>query len=231
MNKKLSILIPVYNEEKTIFTILNKINESKIENFDFEVIVINDGSTDNTLKILQENQNLYDQLLNYEKNQGKGFAVKNGLKVVTGDYVIFQDADLEYDPSDYIKFTSLINKLSVDIIIGSRFNYSDYTRSHNIANKIGNHILTFFFNILYNSTFTDIYSCYLVFRKDLLDPNKLKTNGFEQHAEILCKLVKKGEKFYEVPINYNGRSAAEGKKIKFYHFFSVIYRIFIERFI
>ena len=143
MNKKLSILIPVYNEEKTIFTILNKINESKIENFDFEVIVINDGSTDNTLKILQENQNLYDQLLNYEKNQGKGFAVKNGLKVVTGDYVIFQDADLEYDPSDYIKFTSLINKLSVDIIIGSRFNYSDYTRSHNIANKIGNHILTF----------------------------------------------------------------------------------------
>lgn len=231
MNKKLSILIPVYNEEKTIFTILNKINESKIENFDFEVIVINDGSTDNTLKILQENQNLYDQLLNYEKNQGKGFAVKNGLKVVTGDYVIFQDADLEYDPSDFIKFTNLINKLSVDIIIGSRFNYSDYTRSHNIANKIGNHILTFFFNILYNSTFTDIYSCYLVFRKDLLDPNKLKTNGFEQHAEILCKLVKKGEKFYEVPINYNGRSAAEGKKIKFYHFFSVIYRIFIERFI
>ena len=231
MNKKLSILIPVYNEEKTIFTVLNKINESKIENFDFEVIVINDGSTDNTLKILQENQNLYDQLLNYEKNQGKGFAVKNGLKVVTGDYVIFQDADLEYDPSDFIKFTNLINKLSVDIIIGSRFNYSDYTRSHNIANKIGNHILTFFFNILYNSTFTDIYSCYLVFRKDLLDPNKLKTNGFEQHAEILCKLVKKGEKFYEVPINYNGRSAAEGKKIKFYHFFSVIYRIFIERFI
>ena len=231
MNKKLSILIPVYNEEKTIFTILNKINESKIENFDFEVIVINDGSTDNTLKILQENQNLYDQLLNYEKNQGKGFAVKNGLKVVTGDYVIFQDADLEYDPSDFVKFTNLINKLSVDIIIGSRFNYSDYTRSHNIANKIGNHILTFFFNILYNSTFTDIYSCYLVFRKDLLDPNKLKTNGFEQHAEILCKLVKKGEKFYEVPINYNGRSAAEGKKIKFYHFFSVIYRIFIERFI
>ena len=230
MNKKLSILIPVYNEEKTIFTILNKINESKIENFDFEIIVINDGSTDKTLKILQENQNLYDQLLNFEKNQGKGFAVKNGLKVVTGDYIIFQDADLEYDPSDFIKFTNLINKLSVDIIIGSRFNYSDYTRSHNIANKIGNHILTFFFNILYNSTFTDIYSCYLVFRKDLLDPNKLKTNGFEQHAEILCKLVKKGEKFYEVPINYNGRSAAEGKKIKFYHFFSVIYRIFIERF-
>ena len=230
MNKKLSILIPVYNEEKTLLNILERINECKIENFDFETIIINDGSDDNTFNVIKENSDLYDKVINLDKNRGKGYAVKSGLKIATGDYVIFQDADLEYDPKDFIKFTNLINKFSVDVIIGSRFNYSDYIRSHNIANKFGNYILTLFFNLLYNTTFTDIYSCYLAFRRDILDVDKLKTDGFEQHAEILCKIVKKSDKFYEVPINYNGRSAKEGKKIKFYHFFTVIYRILIERF-
>ena len=230
MNKKLSILIPVYNEEKTLLNILERINECKIENFDFETIIINDGSDDNTFNVIKENSDLYDKVINLDKNRGKGYAVKSGLKIATGDYVIFQDADLEYDPKDFIKFTNLINKFSVDVIIGSRFNYSEYTRSHNIANKFGNYILTLFFNLLYNTTFTDIYSCYLAFRKDILDIDKLKTEGFEQHAEILCKIVKKSDRFYEVPINYNGRSAKEGKKIKFYHFFTVIYRILIERF-
>jgi glycosyltransferase involved in cell wall biosynthesis len=230
MNKKLSILIPVYNEEKTLLNILERINECKIENFDFETIIINDGSDDNTFNVIKENSDLYDKVINLDKNRGKGYAVKSGLKIATGDYVIFQDADLEYDPKDFIKFTNLINKFSVDVIIGSRFNYSEYTRSHNIANKFGNYILTLFFNLLYNTTFTDIYSCYLAFRRDILDVDKLKTDGFEQHAEILCKIVKKSDRFYEVPINYNGRSAKEGKKIKFYHFFSVIYRILIERF-
>ena len=230
MNKKLSILIPVYNEEKTLLNILERINECKIENFDFETIVINDGSNDNTFNIIKENSDLYDKVINLDKNRGKGHAVKSGLKIATGDYVIFQDADLEYDPKDFIKFTNLINKFSVDVIIGSRFNYSDYTRSHNIVNKFGNYILTLFFNLLYNTTFTDIYSCYLAFRRDILDVDKLKTDGFEQHAEILCKIVKKSDKFYEVPINYNGRSVKEGKKIKFYHFFTVIYRILVERF-
>ena len=126
-------------------------------------------------------------------------------------------------------FSSLC-ALTIKYFLGSRFNYSGYTRSHNILNKVGNHILTFFFNLFYNTTFTDIYSCYLCFKRELLDPSHLKTDGFDQHAEILSKTVKKGDRFYEVPISYNGRSHAEGKKIKFYHFFSVILRIFIERF-
>ena len=157
-------------------------------------------------------------------------AYGQGLKKASGEYVIFQDADLEYDPIEFKKFINVCKKFNADVVLGSRFNYSDYTRSHNILNKIGNHILTFVFNLFYNTTFTDIYSCYLCFKRDLLEPSQLKTDGFDQHAEILSKTVKKGERFYEVPISYNGRSHAEGKKIKFYHFFSVILRIFIERF-
>ena len=227
---KLSILVPVFNEEKTILSVLKRIQETKISDTDYEIIVINDGSTDNTKTLLENNNDLYTSLINNTRNSGKGFSVKQGLKKVSGEYVIFQDADLEYDPIEFKKFINVCKKFNADVVLGSRFNYSDYTRSHNILNKIGNHILTFVFNLFYNTTFTDIYSCYLCFKRELLEPSQLKTDGFDQHAEILSKAVKKGDRFYEVPISYNGRSHAEGKKIKFYHFFSVIMRIFIERF-
>ena len=227
---KLSILVPVFNEEKTIISVLKRIHETKISDTDYEIIVINDGSTDNTKTLLENNNDLYTSLINNTRNSGKGFSVKQGLKKVSGEYVIFQDADLEYDPIEFEKFVKVCKKFNADVVLGSRFNYSDYTRSHNILNKIGNHILTFVFNLFYNTTFTDIYSCYLCFKRELLEPSQLKTDGFDQHAEILSKAVKKGDRFYEVPISYNGRSHAEGKKIKFYHFFSVILRIFIERF-
>ena len=227
---KLSILVPVFNEEKTILSVLKRIHETKISDTDYEIIVINDGSTDNTKTLLENNNDLYTSLINNTRNSGKGFSVKQGLKKASGEYIIFQDADLEYDPIEFEKFVKVCKKFNADVVLGSRFNYSDYTRSHNILNKIGNHILTFVFNLFYNTTFTDIYSCYLCFKRELLEPSQLKTNGFDQHAEILSKAVKKGDRFYEVPISYNGRSHAEGKKIKFYHFFSVILRIFIERF-
>ena len=124
------------------------------------------------------------------------------------------------EPSDF----------DADGIIGSRFNYSDYTRSHNILNKFANNIITLTFNLLYNTTFTDIYSCYFAYKKGLLDASQLKTSGFEQHAEIGCRVIKNGKKFYEVPINYNGRSYLEGKKIKPQHFFFVLYQILLRRF-
>ena len=226
---KFSIIVPVYNEDETILTVLQKLNNLKKFYQNIQIIVINDGSKDNSLDILENNKSFFDILINNPTNRGKGNAVKKGLEVADGDYITFQDADLEYDPSDFKKFLNLINMVEPDLIIGSRFNYADYSRSHYILNKIGNKFLTFLFNIIYNTTFTDIFSCYACFKKNLLNNETLKTDGFEQHAEILCRVVKNGKKFYEVPINYNGRSHNDGKKIKFYHIFSVIYQILVGR--
>mgnify|MGYP001241506192 FL=1 len=203
---KFSIIVPVYNEEATILTVLQKLDTLKKYYQNIQIIVINDGSKDNSLEILENNKSLFDTLINNSTNKGKGNAVKKGLEVANGDYITFQDADIEYDPNDFKKFLDLINQVKTDLIIGSRFNYADYSRSHYILNKIGNKLITFLFNIIYDTTFTDIYSCYACFKKDLLINETLKTDGFEQHAEILCKVVKNGKKFYEVPINYNGRS-------------------------
>jgi len=221
----ISILIPSFNEGETILKVLNRISEISEQNNNHEIIIIDDGSTDNTKDILEKNKNLYTTLISYGANQGKGYAIKKGLETARGQYIFFQDADLEYDPIELKKFIKLINRFEPDLIIGSRFNYSEYTRSHNILNKFGNKIITLIFNLLYNTTFTDIYSCYACFKKNLLNENNLRTIGFEQHAEILCKVIKKGKKFYELPISYNGRTFEEGKKIKFYHIFSVIFQI------
>ena len=227
----LSIIVPVYNEEKTIIDVLNKIKSNSSNLFKYEIIVIDDGSTDQSRKLLENNKHLYDKLLVNESNKGKGFSVKRGLLNTSGTHIIFQDADLEYDPVDFKKFEKIFSDFDADGIIGSRFIYSNYTRSHNILNKIANTFLTFTFNLLYNSTFTDIYSCYFAFKKDLLNINELRTDGFEQHAEILCKVIKKGNKFYEVPISYNGRNVSDGKKIKSYHFFLVLFQIIRGRII
>jgi len=228
---KLSIIIPTYNEEKTIIEILKKIKNISTNKIQYEVVVIDDGSTDQTKKLLENNNNLYNKLLINETNRGKGFSIKKGILNSSGTHIIFQDADLEYDPADYYKFEKIFLNFDADGIIGSRFIYANYTRSHNILNKIGNKILTLFFNLLYNTTFTDIYSCYFAFKKSLIDPNLLQTEGFEQHAEILCKVIKKGNKFYEVPISYNGRNSSEGKKIRAHHFFLVLSEIIKRRFV
>ena len=221
----LSIIIPAYNEEKTIIEILKKIKKSTTNKIQYEIIVIDDGSTDQTKKLLENNKDLYSKLLINQTNKGKGFSVKKGILNSSGTHIMFQDADLEYDPDDYKKFEKIFLDFDADGVIGSRFVYANYTRSHNILNKIGNTILTLVFNLLYNTTFTDIYSCYFAFKKNLLNVEELKTEGFEQHAEILCKVIKKGNKFYEVPISYDGRNYSEGKKIKARHFFLVLMQI------
>ena len=225
MDNKISIIVAAYNEEKTIIEILENIKKTKNNNFEYEIIIINDGSKDNTIKLLTENPNLYKKLIDLKENKGKGFAIKEGLRIATGDYIIFQDADLEYDPTDINHICEIYEKFNADLIIGSRIRYRNFTRSHNFFNLIGNKLITLIFNIINNTTFTDVYTCYLSFKREHLDPERLKTNGFEQQAEILGILMRKCKKNYEIPINYSGRDFSEGKKIRFYHIFSVLYQI------
>ena len=128
-----------------------------------------------------------------------------------------------------MQFSNILYNFDPDIVIGSRFNYLNYTRSYNLLNKVGNQVITFLFNILNNTTFTDIYCGHSCIKREIINPDKLKTYGWEQHAEILGNCVKKGEKFYEVPINFNGRTHKEGKKIRWYHIFKVIITMLLVR--
>jgi len=221
----LSVIVPVYNEEKTVIEVLEKIKKNSSDRVKYEIVVIDDGSTDQTRKLLESKKHLFDKLLINETNRGKGFSIKKGMLNASGTHIIFQDADLEYNPVDFKKFEKVFLDFDADLIVGSRFIYANYTRSHNILNKFANKFLTLVFNILYNTTFTDIYTCYYSFKKELLNAEELKTDGFEQQPEMLAKIVKNGKKFYEVPISYNGRSYSEGKKIRPHHFFLVLFQI------
>ena len=226
---KVTILIPVFNEENTIIEILNRVNSEKKDETEIEIIVVADCSTDNSKNLLKENTELFDKLVELEKNLGKGGAVREGLKHSTGDYVLFQDADLEYSPKDYGKIFRILHAFNADVVIGSRFLSPEYTRVHYFFHKVGNRSITLLFNLLYNTTFTDIYSCYLCFKRELIDPNKLKSNGWAQQAEILASAVKSSKVHYEVPISYAGRTFAEGKKIKARHTIGVVLMIIKKR--
>ena len=226
----LSIIIPVFNEASTIIKILNRIKETKSTKVNYEIIVVDDGSTDNTPILLKENKDLYHKLILNNLNMGKGHAVIDGINNAEGRYLIIQDADLEYDPSEFENFIKMFQIYNADLVFGSRMRYKEFSRSFNFLNLVANKILTLYFNILYNCTFTDIYSCYLSFKKELIDTKNLKCYGFGQQAEILSQIIKKSKNNFEIPINYNGRSVKEGKKIRWYHFFSVIFQLTIGRF-
>ena len=229
--KTISIIIPAFNEEKTIKQILLAVKANKVKLYDFEIIVVEDGSTDKTLDILLSNPSLYSKLIQQKRNQGKGAAIREGILQASGDYILFQDADLEYDPKDYQKLLLIVTKFDADLIIGSRFIAPEFTRVYYFWHKFGNKVITLLFNIINNTTFTDIYSCYLLFKKDLLDINDLKSDGWEQQAEILSLLVSLNIKMFEVPISYSGRTYGEGKKIRAHHIIAVIWMIIKKFFI
>ena len=226
---KLSIIVPAYNEENTILKILEKVAKTETEGVKREVIVIDDCSTDKTLNLLEKNKNLYDELIKLPKNSGKGEAVRKGLMKASGQYILFQDADLEYDPKDYKKLLEPVLLFDADLVIGSRLSASQLTRVYYFWHKVGIKVITLLFNVLNNTTFTDIYSCYVIFKADLINPNNLLTSGWEQHAEILSTIVSKSSSFYEVPINYYGRTYKEGKKIRPHNAINVLLTIIFKR--
>jgi glycosyltransferase involved in cell wall biosynthesis len=228
LSAKLSVIIPAYNEEGTILELLQTVAAQNIEGVDIEVVVVDDCSVDSTLQILEENPDCYHKLVKLPRNSGKGGAVKAGLAEASGDYILFQDADLEYDPSDYASLMMPVMKHEADVVMGSRLMAPPYTRVHYFWHKQGNRFITLFFNIINNTTFTDIYSCYLLFRRDLIKPEELTTMGWEQHAEILTLTTKRSKIFYEVPISYHGRTYDQGKKIRAHHIISVLWTIFVK---
>ena len=214
---KLSILIPCFNEKLTIILIIDEVRKSlKKNNFlNYEIIVIDDFSSDGTTQILKNIENDKDITIFYHsKNQGKGSAIQTALKNITGDITIVQDADLEYDPSDYNKLLLPFFETNADIVYGSRFiGGGKYVRIHFFWHYLANKILTFICNIFINLNLTDMETGYKVFKSSALKSITLVEKSFSFEPEVTIKLAKKKFKFFEVPISYNGRSYEEGKKI------------------
>ena len=216
-NFKLSIIIPCYNEKKTIETILEKIinslNSYKI--FDYEIIIIDDFSNDGTAEILKNLKNKDKTNIHFhETNLGKGAAIQTAMQYITGDITIIQDADLEYDPFDYDKLLLPFFETDADVVYGSRFlGGGKYVRTHFFWHYLANKILTFICNIVTNLNLTDMETGYKVFKSSVLKEITLVEKTFSFEPEVTIKLAKKKKKFYEVPITYKGRSYEEGKKI------------------
>jgi glycosyltransferase involved in cell wall biosynthesis len=225
LSPDLNILIPVYNEEKTIIEVLTKLNKvcNSIKNK--SIIVVDDGSTDNTHKLLEKNKKLYNKLIISPVNKGKGSAIILGLNEVSKGYILIQDADLEYDPIEIPRLWEIVKSNDIDVLLTSRLSGSPLTRVHYFWHKLGNKSITLMFNLINNTTFTDIYSGYVIFKRKLIKTKNLKFHGWGQQAEILTYLKSGSKKIYESPISYKGRTYEEGKKINIYAMVPVIFAI------
>lgn len=222
----LSVIIPVYNEKGTIRAIVDRVQAVPINK---EIIIVDDGSKDGTREILQElamQDNI--RVFLHEKNKGKGAALSTGLKHVSGDYVVFQDADLEYHPEEYMRLLEPIIKGDADVVYGSRFKGSG--RAFLFWHKMGNIFLNFVTNVLYNSTLTDMETCYKMFRRDVINGITIESNRFNVEPEVTAKILKQGYRVYEVPISYSGRDFSEGKKITWRDGFSALFTLVKYRF-
>jgi glycosyltransferase involved in cell wall biosynthesis len=210
----LSVIMPVYNEAKTIEKAIREIVKVKINLVRIQLIVVDDGSNDGTRDILKKLKKKYKkiQIIFKDRNQGKGAAIREGLKHATGNYVIFQDADLEYSPEDYNIMLMPILKGYADVVYGSRFlgPHRSFLFWHYVANKF----LNFLTNFLYNTTLTDMETCFKLFKSGIIKNIKLRSNSFTIETEVTSKVLKKKVRIYEVPIQYYGRGDEEGKKIK-----------------
>lgn len=209
---KLSIIIPAYNEQTTILQLLDKVKKVELpENIQKEIIIIDDYSVDGTKEILKKLECQYS-VIYHDKNRGKGAAIKTGLKKASGDFIIIQDADLEYDPNEYSKLLQPILDGETQVVYGSRF----LNRHHNPRYKLfylGNKFLSLLFSVLYGQEISDMETCYKLFKKDVLKSITIKSNRFNFEPEITAKVIKAGYKIKEIPVSYQSRSFKEGKKI------------------
>jgi len=213
---KLSIIMPVFNEKKTIEEILRQLTAVKIPKVDKEIIVIDDQSTDGTRKFLERVKKKLSglKILYHTQNLGKGAAVRTGIQQASGEMFLIQDADLEYDPRDIPKLVKPIQEGKAEVVYGSRF--TGERRNMLFWHMMGNRFLTFLTNLLYNTTLSDMEVCYKLFTRKALKNVKLKENRFGFDPEITVKILKKGIRIYEVPISYAGREFEEGKKVRWY---------------
>ena len=210
----ISVVIPVYNEKKTILSIVDKVLSVDLGNNDKEIIIVDDCSTDGTRDIIiNEIGKKVNRIIFHEKNMGKGAAVRTGFKYITGDFVVIQDADLEYDPKDYNRLLKPILDGQADVVYGSRFIGSNCHMVHYFSHAIANKLLTFLSNLMTNLNLSDMETCYKMFKTKIIKDLILEENKFGFEPEITAKIAKIKAKVFEVDISYYGRTYHEGKKI------------------
>ncbi|HUT23796.1 MAG TPA: glycosyltransferase family 2 protein [Sumerlaeia bacterium] len=208
----LSIIMPIYNEKATVERIISQVEGVDLGEIRKEIVLVDDGSTDGTRDLLRPYMGRESfQVLLHERNKGKGAAVRTGLDHCTGDLIIIQDADLEYDPADYPVMLAPILQGKADVVFGSRFKGAG--RAFLATHYYGNKFITFLANILYNTNLTDIETCYKAFHRRVFDVVRLRSNSFDIEPEITAKVFKNRFRVFETPISYSGRDFSEGKKI------------------
>jgi glycosyltransferase involved in cell wall biosynthesis len=210
--RQLSVVIPVFNESATIEQVVNRVNEVSLK---IELVAVDDGSTDRSLEILErlKEAGRIDRLIVHESNQGKGAALKTGFEAASGDIIIVQDADLEYDPSEYRKLLQPILDGKADVVFGSRFMGGEPHRVLYFWHYVGNRLLTILSNMATNLNLSDMETCYKCFRREVLQGLSIQERGFGVEPELTAKVARGGWSVYEVGISYSGRTYAEGKKI------------------
>jgi len=209
---KLSVIMPVYNERQTIREILTRVRD--VETIPKEIIVVDDGSIDGTIDLLREEDGKDGVRVIFQPhNQGKGAAIRAGLEAASGDIILIQDADLEYDPRDYGELLRPILEERAEVVYGSRF-LGGPRKAMLFWHAVGNHLLTLFTNILYDTILSDMETCYKVFKADVIKQIPLRARRFDFEPEVTAKILRRGIRIYEVPISYTGREYYEGKKIR-----------------